>query len=395
MAVLQKCFKSYCDIKNGKDYQDIPVDKTEFIIYTNRTLDPTLPHYVSMSGDIFFKTRDTKVLIITSGGNKQTDVYTLLKNAVRGHEKIYRPSDIKMIHGFLYSVKIVASVNGKCQLDAEIQKEIEEQDAIKVSRNVYKAELHYLKTWVASRLKNRKEGMTAEMFRNWLQEAKTKACVAFVKSLFVSCTKGLDTTGIHFADSEISRLQAELSNNPAVHLRSDAPALCSILLMHCLPVSKCIYVNLKSLLSDRGRLLHAWFGGEWQWCVVFCDSELRGIHISEMCLDMLSIMKSKASDKCLIILTPFSVKQIEGFSPIDHNFKFKQLPLKRQTAVLDKSVNFLGYLLTVKSILHRHGIVKNALRAVEGNSVSRLATEETGQLGGRLRTNRGYYYHCY
>jgi hypothetical protein len=345
VAVLQKCFKSYCDIKHGKDYQDIPVNKTEFIIYTNRTLDPEFSQHTSKQtvGDVFCKTHDKEIFIIIPGRNKQSDVHTVLENSVRRNKEIHRSSEIRMGTGFLSKVRIVAFVNDKCQLDDEIRMEIEEQDAIKVSCNVYKAELRYLKTWVASWLKNRKEGMTAEMFRNWLQEAKTKACVAFVKTLFVSCTKGLDTTGTHFADSEISRLQAELSNKPAVHLRSDAPALCSVLLMQCLPVSKCIYVNFKSLLNDRGKLLHAWFGGEWQWCVVFCDSEFRAIYISDMCLDMLSIIKPMPSGKSLIILTPFSVKQIKGLSPINHNFKFKQLPIKRQTAVLDKSVNFLGY----------------------------------------------------
>jgi hypothetical protein len=39
--------------------------------------------------------------------------------------------------------------------------------------------------------------------------------------------------------------------------------------------------------------------------------------------------------------------------------------------------------------------VKNALRAVGGNTVSLLVTEKTGQLGGRLRTNRDYYYYYY
>jgi hypothetical protein len=42
VAVLQKCFKTYCDIKRGKNFRDIPVDKTEFIVYTNRKLDPKL-----------------------------------------------------------------------------------------------------------------------------------------------------------------------------------------------------------------------------------------------------------------------------------------------------------------------------------------------------------------
>jgi hypothetical protein len=224
-----------------------------------------------------------------------------------------------MVSQFLNQVIIVASPKDTGQLDDEMCKDIEEHDAIKVVGEMYKAEVLYLKERVASWFK-KKDSMTAEMFRNWLQEAKTKVCRAFVISLFFSCTRGLFTKGTNFAGSEISRLQAELSNKPAVHVRSNALALCSILLMKCLPVTKCIFVNFKSLQSDRSKLLHAWFGGDWQWCVVFCHSEIRDIHISDMCLSMFSIMKPMASNKCLIILTPFAVQEIQGFSPVDHKF---------------------------------------------------------------------------
>jgi hypothetical protein len=393
VTVPQKCLKSYCDIKCGKDYIDIPVDKTEFIIYTDRKLDPELSQHTRKQtrGDVFFKTRGNETFIFNTHKNKETDFCTFLENAVKGNREIHGSSDGEMVSEFLNKVILVTSVKGKCQLDDEIRQEIEKQDAIKVSPETYRAELLYFKTRVGTWFKKkRKHSMTAGMFRNWLQEAKTKACHAFVRSLFVSCTKQLVATGINFADSELSRLQAELSNKPAVHLRSDALAICSRLLMQCLPASKCIFVNFKSLQNDRSMLLHAWFGGVWQWCVVFCDSEIRGTHISDMCLSMFSMMKSKASNKCLICLTPISVKQVQvqGFSRIDHKFKFDQLSGKSQKMILHKKVDFQGHELKVKSILHRHGIEKHALTA---DTISRLVTEKTANLGGTLHTNRGYY----
>jgi hypothetical protein len=347
VPLLLKSFKSYCDIKHGDTFKDIPIDDTEFIIFANKELTPTLLRHkrIPREFDILFQTRD-KIKIFSfspDDKNKETDVYTLLENSVKGNKDFYRSNDRKMVSQFLNQVIIVATQKDKGQLDDEMCKEIEEHDAIKVAGEMYKEEVLHLKTQVAFWLK-RKKCITAEMFRNWLQEAKTRACRAFVRSLFWSCTKELVTTGINFAYSEISRLQTELSNKPAVHLRSDAVALCGILLMKCLPISKCIFVNLKSLQEDRSKLLHAWFGGNWQWCVVFSDSGFRGIRMTDMCLFIFSLMNPMASNKCLIILTPFSVKQIQGFSPVDHRFKFEHLSKDIQKIVIDRKVNFQGHL---------------------------------------------------
>jgi hypothetical protein len=95
--------------------------------------------------------------------------------------------------------------------------------------------------------------------------------------------------------------------------------------------------------------------------------------------------------KCLITLTPLSVKQIQGFSPIDYKFKFEHLSKESQKMVLDKKVEFQGYKLPVKSILNRHGIVEHALGDLGADMVKALVTKGTAQLGGRLHTNRGYY----
>jgi hypothetical protein len=395
VTLLLNSFKSYCDIKHGDTFKDTQTYNSQFIIYTNKELATTLQRHKirPREVDILFQTRD-KVKIFSFSPdyeNKETDVYTLLENSVQGNKDFYRSSDRKMVSQFLNQVIIVASQQGTGKLDNEMCKEIEEHDAVKVAGEMYTAELRYLKAQVATCLKKGKESMTAEMFRNWLQEAKTEACRSFVRSLFVSCTKRIVRTGIHFADSEISRLQTELSYKRAVHLRSDALRLCSILLLECLDTSKCIFVKFKSLQRDRSKLLHAWLGGGWQWCVVICNSEIWETEISDVCLNMFGVMKLATSKNCLIILTPFVVQQIQGFSPIERKLKFEQLSKKSQKTVLDKEVVFQGHMLGLKSILQRHGIVEHALRALGARTVSRLVTEETVELGGRLRENRGYY----
>ena len=140
---------------------------------------------------------------------------------------------------------------------------------------------------------------------------KTQKMVAesqeLVRNLCNSCTNKLTGTGIKFSDDEVSRLQTELSNNRAVHLRSDALALCSILLLDCLDKSKCIFVTFQSLQSNKNMLLHAWLGGHWEWLIVFCDSTVGQSDISDTCLEITEIMNRDTSTKLLIILTLCSV----------------------------------------------------------------------------------------
>jgi len=393
VTLLLKSFKSYCDIKHGDTFKDAQFYNSQFIIYTNKELTPALLRHKRRPRkvDILFETRD-KVKIFSfspDDKNKGADVYTLLKNSVEGNKDFYFSSDRKMVSQFLNQVIIVASRKGKGQLDDELCKEIEEHDAIKVSRKTYMAEVRYLKTRVATWLKKGKESMTAEMFRNWLQEAKTEACRAFVKSLFVSCTKEFVTTGIHFANSEISRLQAELSNKRAVHLRSDALTLCSILLLDCLPQSKRIFVNFQHLQGHTKEMLHAWLGGVWEWLIVFCDSSVRQSDITSKCHEIYEIIKTDHSTKSVIILTACSVQQISNFFPIEHNFNFEQLSKKSQEIVLDKKIDFQGCEMTMRSVLQRHGNVQHVLGP---ELVTDLITEVTTvNIGDRLQTDTDRY----
>ena len=99
--------------------------------------------------------------------------------------------------------------------------------------------------------RNRNENIISATLRNWLQEAKTRAFSSVIRSLFKSCIKTFVGTGMRFSGSEVSRLQTELSDKRAVHLRSNALALCTILLLDCLDTSKCIFATLKSLQKTQ------------------------------------------------------------------------------------------------------------------------------------------------
>jgi len=115
-------------------------------------------------------------------------------------------------------------------------------------------------------LRNKKEKVTAETTRNCLQEAKRGKCASDVWNSFDSSRKKHFGTGIEidFSNREIARLQVELSNKRAIHLKSDALTLCSILLLDSLPHSIRIFVNFECLQTHRNELLHAWLGGIWE-----------------------------------------------------------------------------------------------------------------------------------
>jgi hypothetical protein len=104
------------------------------------------------------------------------------------------------------------------------------------------------------------------MFRNFLEEVDNEACCLLLNTLWASSRSF--SVREFILPSVKSRFQARLSNKPAVHLRSDAPALCTLLLMQCLPVSKCIYMNFESLKNDKSKLLDAWLEGDCSWLVV-------------------------------------------------------------------------------------------------------------------------------
>jgi len=224
-----------------------------------------------------------------------------------------------------------------------------------------------------------------------LQRATTEHLNPFVTGLIKTCTTKLVGTGIKFADSEVSRLQAELSNNPAVHLRSDALTLCSILLLDCLDTSKCIFVTFESLQNNKVMLLCAWFKGDWEWLIVSCDSTVQPSELSDTCLKVSEITKSNHSTKRVIILTECSVQRIGNFVPIEHEFKFEQLSKESQEMVLDKTIDFQDCEVKMRSVLQQHGDVQHVLGP---ELVTDVITEGTTvNIGGRLHVNTENYVH--
>jgi len=83
---------------------------------------------------------------------------------------------------------------GHCELDEVIAEEIRKMYVVDFD-NEDKTELLEVKSRAEIWCRDKK--IIATMFRNWLQEAKTKACALVVRGLFVSCTKCFVTTGIH------------------------------------------------------------------------------------------------------------------------------------------------------------------------------------------------------
>lgn len=385
--LLHKCFESYYEMEDK--------DKAEFIIYTNKRLGERLSSHArnktadktlesvfktSTKGEIFNFTRDRK---------KKIDVFSYVENYVKKSKEFGDLSvqeqnyKVRMINEFLEKLIMVTGQKGQLKLDKVIYKEVKQRDKIKVGREVNEQVIRYFKTRLESWWRNKKEKMTQETLRNWLQEAKTKACAPVVRSLFKNCTKNLGDTGIKFSDSEISRLQAELSDKRAVHLRSDAFTLCSILLLDCLHTSKCIFVTLELLQSNKNMLLHAWLGGHWEMLAVLCDSTVQKSDISDACQEINKNIERVHSTKRVIILTLRLVQKIGDFDLIEYEFNFKQLTNKSQELVLDKKIDFQGCQVNMRSVLQRHGNVEHVLGS---ELVTDLITEETAiKIGGRLQ----------
>ena len=393
--LLHRCFESYFNIIQDPIFKDIPPESSEFIIYTNQQLEPKClqPNRQQRETDEIFKTCDEgEIFTFTPDENKDIELYTLVEKMVKestefGHlSPQEREFKLKMISEFLRKLIMVTGQKGQRELDDVITEEIRQHDAVKVGPEMYNMESNYFKTLLETCFRNKTESVTDETTRNCLQEAKTRTCASVLCDLFHSFSKELLVKGIAFTYSEISRLQTELSNNRAIHLRSDALTLCSILLLDCLPQSKCIFVNFEYLEGHTNEVLHAWLGGVWEWLIVFCGST---VPQSDICFKIAEIIKHGPSTKRVIILTACSVQQISNFVPIEHEFKFEQLSKKSQEIVLDKKIDFQGCEVTLRSVLQRHGNVQHVLGP---ELVTDLITEGTAvNIGGRLQENTGDY----
>ena len=136
-------------------------------------------------------------------------------------------------------------------------------------------------------------------------------------------------------------------------------------------------------------LLLALLGGHWEWIIVFCDSTVRPTDISNTCLDICRHITSDHPIKRLIILTQCSVQKIDNSLTIDHKFNFEQLSKVSQDKVLDKTVEFQGCEVMMRSVLQRCGNVQHVLWP---ELVTDIITERTAHnIGGRLQVSEGYF----
>ena len=352
--LLTGCFHSYCNIT--KAFQDVPI-KSEFIIYTNRVLgnDLRLHKKKDTDVDVIFKTSESQVFIFTPDKNKDRDVYTLLKNSVEESKK-------HMVWDFLNKLIMATGQKGHREIEALIINELKDEDTFQDKTVQYKTLLHHFKTLIENWWRKQKtEIMTPEVLKKWLQRAKTEYFTHSINCLYQIYKEKFLKTNIKCFGEEVSRLQTELSNKRAVHLRSDALTLCSILLMECVLKPKGIFVTFELLQSNKNMLLHAWLGGHWEWLIVFCDSTVEQSDISSTCLDISEEITRDPSSKRVIILTACSVPQITDFVPIEHEFKFEHLAKKLQEMLLDKQIDFQGSKVTMRRILQRHGNVQHVL----------------------------------
>jgi len=390
-----KFFQSLSIIQNPT-IKDIPLEKSESINYTNQQLEPKwLQHNRQQRvTDVICKTCNTgETFNFTPDENKETYVYTLIGKLVKESKEFSDLSPperkVKQKRNTEYSKKLilVTGQKGQRELDDVNNEEIRQHDAVIVGPQIYNMESHCPKMLSENLLRNKEEKVTAETTRNSFQEAGIREWDSDIRNFSDSFRKKHYGTGITFSDSEVSRVLTELSDKRAVHLKSDALTLCSILLLDCLDTSKCIFVPFESMQSNKNMLLDTWLGGNLEWFIVLCDSKVKPNDISSTRFDI--YRRPVPLNKRVIIFTKDSVEKIDGFCTIDHKFKFEQLSYESQEKVLDKKIEFQGCEVTMRSVLLRHGNVEHVLGP---ELVTDMITEETSvQLGGMLQMNKGDY----
>jgi hypothetical protein len=368
----------------------------KFIIYTNKEpgwRSTLLDLQIEAEVNTIFKTSDEgNIFKFNLNKEEKPDRSTGSRKSSSERKKSFNLGDPdEEMKDFLNKLIIFTGQKDQWELDDLIAEEIRNHDANKFYKPDYKSILHHFKTSLETWWRNKERKiMTPALLNMWLERAKTEYHSSLVTSLRNGYREQLGRTGINFSVSEISWLETKLSNKYAVHLRSDALTLCSILLLDCLPQTKCIFVNFENLQAYTGELLHAWLGGVWQWLIVSCDSAVQDSDISHTCQDIWEKhLKSVKSEKCLIVLTHCTPQKMKGFTPIDHKFNFEQLAPKSQEMVLEKEIEFQGYKMTMRSVLQRHGNVQYVLRP---ELVTAIGTGKSDvNIGGKLHENTDHY----
>jgi len=113
VELLHKCFDSYFSIIQDPTFKDIPLESSEFIIYTNQQLGSKClkPSRQLREIDVIFKTCDTgQIFNFTPGENKEIDVYKLGEDLMKKSTEFgdlsptEREVKLKMISEFLKKI---------------------------------------------------------------------------------------------------------------------------------------------------------------------------------------------------------------------------------------------------------------------------------------------------
>jgi hypothetical protein len=209
--LLHKTFESYCNIIHDPKFEDIPLESTEFIIYTNKQLGQKLKihNWRRRHVDPIFKTcHGVKIsLNFTPDLKKENDVYTRVERLVKesgGFIELSGPaqkSKLYMIREFLNKLIMVIGQKGHSELDDVIINAIRELDDAEtdsepeiiklIDPKNYLKELLYFKRSLEDWWRNKKGTMKQERLRGWLQKAKNNACLFYFKTILKSYTKKL------------------------------------------------------------------------------------------------------------------------------------------------------------------------------------------------------------
>jgi hypothetical protein len=140
VTLLQSCFKSYCAIKNGDTFKNIPIDISKFIVYTNKKLNPTLLKHKRRHReiDIFFKTFDEGEIFSFSPDDENKD---LLKNSEKQSKEIRDLCDTYIVTEFLNKLTMVTGQKGQREIDVVIIEDIRKDDAVSAVNEVYETVL--------------------------------------------------------------------------------------------------------------------------------------------------------------------------------------------------------------------------------------------------------------
>jgi hypothetical protein len=134
VPLLDGCFESYCSIIDDPTYQDIPPERTEFIIYTNKQLGPKMLEKHARRKtevDTIFKTCDKgEIFKLTPDDDKKIDVYRRVETLIKERYLIPPQQEfkLKIMTDFFNKLIMITGQKGHSELDNVIVDAIREID---------------------------------------------------------------------------------------------------------------------------------------------------------------------------------------------------------------------------------------------------------------------------